>query len=128
MQDIESRVWGQGPFEVRLQADDVFDKVDIISSGAFFYAGQCTVPNDFLGLPDGNPEREYVLSDVVCDSGPGEICAREIEGVSALPEGFLACDYVSMLMFQRGAVRIRVIMRYGALETGAFRMKSWTML
>lgn len=123
MQDIESRVRGQGPFEVRLQAGDVFDKVDIIPGGALFYAGQSAEPNDLLWLPDWNPEREYVLCDVVCYSAPGEVCAREIECISALPEGFLACDYVSILMFQRGAVRMRIMIRYSALETGAIRMK-----
>lgn len=98
VQDVEGRVWGQGAFEVRLQAGDVFDKVDIILGGAFFYAGQSAEPNYLLGLPDWDPEGEDVLGDVVSDGTSGEIRAREVKCVSALPEGFLACDFVSMSM------------------------------
>lgn len=100
MQDVESRVGGQSSLEVWLQASDVFDLVDIVTSGALFYAGQSTKPNDLLGLSDWNPESECILCDVICDGTSGEVRAREIECVSALPERFLACNFVSISVAQ----------------------------
>lgn len=101
MQDVESRVGGQSFFEVRLQASDVLDRVDVESSGTFFYAGQSAEPNDLLGLPDWDPEGEYVPCDVICDSTPGEVCTGEIECVSALSKWSLTVDFVSNLHSMR---------------------------
>ena len=95
VQDVESRVCGQGISEVWLQASDVPDKVDVVPRSAFFDAGQSTKPNYLLGLPDWDPEGEDVLCDVVCDGTSREVCAREIESISALSEWFGACVFVS---------------------------------
>lgn len=97
MQDIECGVGGQSSFEVRLQAGDVLYRVHIVSSGAFFKAGQSAEPNDLLGLPDWNPKSENISCNVICDSTSREVCTREIECVSALSEGSLACYFVSKL-------------------------------